>query len=110
MDVATVHTSEETRRRIKDELPHVAVVYVPGRTTSFNQPLDRSVMRSFKSRLAKKVAAHYADAVLANFHAKEPVSVDISTKTLRNVLPLWVGDVVVELSGEESLFKSAWEH
>eukprot|EP00971_Amphidinium_carterae_P209738 4160564-Amphidinium_carterae.1 len=67
-------------------------------------------MRSFKSRLAKKVAAHYADAVLANFHAKEPVSVDISTKTLRNVLPLWVADVVVEFSREESLFRSAWAH
>eukprot|EP00971_Amphidinium_carterae_P145518 2883811-Amphidinium_carterae.1 len=48
-------------------------------STSFNQPLDRCVMRSFKSKLAKQVAGHYAETVIAKFRAKEDITVDTTS-------------------------------
>ena len=45
LDLASVHTGQHFRRQMKEELPHVAKVYIPAGYTSVCQPLDRAIFR-----------------------------------------------------------------
>ena len=110
LDVATIHTSQETRRRLREEVPMVHLVYVPGRTTSFNQPLDRAVMRGFKVAMANMVAAHFASLVLDGLRKDEELSFDFGVKALKNQLPFWLRAAMDEIAVKKHFFDHGWAH
>ena len=48
-DMASIHATEATVAAMKATLPHVVLCFVAPRSTSFLQPCDVAVFRSFKS-------------------------------------------------------------
>ena len=64
LDCASVHTASAFRQQLHSQLPWVKSIYIPGGSTAYNQPLDRSMMKSFKSAIARKASRHFAEQIL----------------------------------------------
>ena len=72
LDVATSHIQVETRRQIMNQTPHIVLIYIPGRTKSFDQPLGRAVMNCSKACVANK-NDHDAESIIkVNEEVSEP--------------------------------------
>ena len=59
-----MHASEATLAAMKAAFPHVVLCFIPPRSTSYLQPCDVAVFRSFKSCIQTKASATLARAVL----------------------------------------------
>ena len=67
-------------------------IYIPGGSTAYNQPLDRSMMKSFKSAIARKASRHFA------------------ARFLKPVIAKWVHEVINDISSRREIFETAWAH
>jgi transposase len=110
IDVCSVRTSDATRGRIRDEVPFCKLAFVPPRSTGFNQPLDRSVMRGLKRSMARVAGAHYAQQILEAGKKGEEVRLDLGLRTLKNVLPGWLRSAMDEVAAEARFFETGWSH
>ena len=48
-DMASIHSSEATRAAMQATFPHIVLYFIPPRSSSYLQPCDVAVFRSFKS-------------------------------------------------------------
>ena len=64
LDCASVHTASAFRQQLHSQLPWVKSIYIPRGSAAYNQPLDRSMMKSFKSAVARKASRHFAEQIL----------------------------------------------
>ena len=63
-DMASIHASEATLAAMKAAFPHVVLCFLPPQSTSYLQPCDVAVFRSFKSCIQTQASATLARAVL----------------------------------------------
>ena len=63
-DMASNHASEATLAAMKAAFPHVVLCFIPPRSTSYLQPCDVAVYRSFKSCIQTQASATLARSVL----------------------------------------------
>lgn len=110
LDCASVHTSCEYRAKMKDALPHVKQVYVPGKTTSFNQPLDISVMKGFKTAVSKQCSGHFAAAILKGLQEGHAFDFDISRPALKHSVVGWVTSALDDVQSRKRFFRTGWGH
>ena len=104
-DLASVHTSDATRRRIKDELPHIAVTYVAGNATSYSQPLDTTLMRPFKAALSKIATSTMARLLLDDASAKD---LDLNVAFKRASIGPWVSATLQSFMDRPDVAMKAW--
>ena len=62
--MASIHASEATVAAMRATFPHVVLAILPPQSTSYLQPCDVAVFRSFKSRIPGQASATLAHAVL----------------------------------------------
>ena len=104
LDCASVHTASAFRQQLHSQLPWVKSIYIPGGSTAYNQPLDRSMMKSFKSAIARKASRHFAEQILL------VDSLDLSARFLKPVIAKWVHEVINDISSRRDIFQTAWAH
>ena len=104
LDCASVHTASAFRQQLHSQLPWVKSIYIPGGSTAYNQPLDRSMMKSFKSAIARKASRHFAEQILL------VDSLDLSARFLKPVIATWVHEVINDISSRRDIFQTAWAH
>ena len=104
LDCASVHTASAFRQQLHSQLPWVKSIYIPGGSTAYNQPLDRSMMKSFKSAIARKASRHFAQQILL------VDSLDLSARFLKPVIATWVHEVINDISSRRDIFQTAWAH
>ena len=92
LDCASVHTASAFRQQLHSQLPWVKSIYIPGGSTAYNQPLDRSMMKGFKSAIARKASRHFAEQILL------VDSLDLSARFLKPVIATWVHEVINDIS------------
>ena len=63
-DMASIHASEATLAAMRVTFPHVVLCFLPPRSTSYLQPCDVAVFRSFKSCIKAQASATLARSVL----------------------------------------------
>ena len=66
-DMASIHASEATLAAMKAAFPHVVLCFLPPRSTSYLQPCDVAVFRSFKNCIQTQASAPLARSVLEGF-------------------------------------------
>ena len=104
LDCASVHTASAFRQQLHSQLPWVKSIYIHGGSTAYNQPLDRSTMKSFKSAIARKASRHFAEQILL------VDSLDLSARFLKPVIATWVHEVMNDISSRRDIFQTAWAH
>ena len=104
LDCASVHTASAFSQQLHSQLPWVKSIYIPGGSTAYNQPLDRSMMKSFKSAIARKASRHFAEQILL------VDSLDLSARFLKPVIATWVHEVINDISSRRDIFQTAWAH
>ena len=68
-DMASIHASEATLAAMRATFPHVVLCFLPPQSTSYLQPCDVAVFRSFKSCIQGQASATLARSVLdGSFH------------------------------------------
>ena len=110
LDCASVHTSCDYRAKLKEELPHVQQVYVPGKSTSFNQPLDRSVMKGFKTAVSKECSVHFAVIILKALQDSHALAFDLSKPALKHLVVGWFEKALKAIEEKDKFFRSGWKH
>ena len=63
-DMASIHASEATLAAMRATFPHVVLCFLPPQSTSYLQPCDVAVFRSFKSCIQAQASATLARSVL----------------------------------------------
>ena len=63
-DMASIHASEATLTAMRATFPHVVLCFLPPQSTSYLQPCDVAVFRSFKSCIQTQASATLARSVL----------------------------------------------
>ena len=111
-DCTPVHVSKEFRRRVKEELEWVKLVFVPPTHTGTAQPLDvayNGVLKAFLSRVA---TTHFGKLFLDALEAdqKDARHVDTRLSSLKQLFPHWVGASLDELSARDDVRSLGWRH
>ena len=63
-DMASIHASEATLAAMRATFPHVVLCFLPPQSTSYLQPCDVAVFRSFKSCIQAQASATLTRSVL----------------------------------------------
>ena len=87
MDGASIHTSVETRNEIREKYQWLIIAFAPAGTTYCTQPLDRSVMRSFKASIARRVSKYFAWQVIDLVESGSELELDVRTSILKPLVP-----------------------
>ena len=62
--MASIHASEATLAAMKAAFPHIVLCFIPPHSTSYSQPCDVAVFRSFKSCIQAQASATLARSVI----------------------------------------------
>ena len=90
--------------QLHSQLAWVKSICIPWCSTAYNQLLDRSMMKSFKSAIARKASHHFAEQILL------VDSLDLSARFLKPVIATWVHEVINDISSRRDIFQTAWAH
>ena len=63
-DMASIHASEATLAAMQAAFPHIVLCFIPPHSTSYLQPCDVAVFRSFKSCIQAQASATLARSVI----------------------------------------------
>ena len=77
MDGASIHTSFEKRNEMREKYQWLTIAFTPAGPTFCTQPLDRSVMRSFKASIARRVSEYFAWHVINVMERELTLQVDV---------------------------------
>ena len=108
MDGASIHTYVETRNEIREKYPWLIVAFTPAGTTYCTQPLDRSVMRSFKASIARRVSEYFAWHVIDLTESELTLELDVRMSVLKPLVLQWVAAAIGDISNRPDIFLSAW--
>ena len=100
LDCAPIHTSKEFRRRVREEMEWIKLVYVAPTHTATAQPLDVAYNFPLKASLTRVATAHFLKLLLDAIESddKGARQVDTRMSSLKPLLPHWVGVALNELS------------
>ena len=103
-DMASIHASEAAMAAMKAALPHVVLCIIPPRSTSYLQPCDLAVFRSFKSDIWKCATTTLARSVIDS-------SLDDSVMnraSRRQSSAEWASRAVADLCEKNQAWTSRW--
>ena len=63
-DMASIHSSQATLAAMKAKFPHIVLCFIPPHSTSYLQPCDVAVFRSFESCIQEQASATLARSIL----------------------------------------------
>jgi hypothetical protein len=111
IDCWSVHKSEEFLSWMKEEYPHLIILFVPRGTTNKFQPTNTSLNRPFKAVV--KVAHHlwYAQDVGQQLqgHAVGEIKVGTAVGVMCDLSVGWLLSSWERLNGDASIVKKAWQ-
>jgi cell wall assembly regulator SMI1 len=110
IDCWSVHKNEEFLSWMKEEYPHLIILFVPGGTTSKFQPADTSLNRPFKATVKAAYHLWYAQDVGQQLqgHAVGEVKVGTAVGVMRDLSVGWLLSSWERLNGDASIVKKAW--
>ena len=103
-DVASIHASEATLAAMKAAFPHVVLCFIPPRSTSYLQPCDVAVFRSFKSCIQTQASATLARSVLDG--SFEGLAMNKAWR--RQSSAEWAARAVTDLCDENKAWTTGW--
>jgi hypothetical protein len=111
IDCWSVHKSEEFLSWMKEEYPHLIILFVPGGTTSKFQPADTSLNRPFKATIKATYHLWYAQDVGQQLqgHAVDEVKVGTAVGVMHDLSVGWLLSSWERLNGDASIVKKAWQ-
>ena len=112
LDCAPIHTSKEFRRRVREEMEWIKLVYVAPTHTATAQPLDVAYNFPLKASLTRVATAHFSKLLLDAIESddKGARQVDTRMSSLKPLLPHWVGVALNEVSLRDDVREFGWRH
>ena len=103
-DMASIHASEATLAAMKAAYPHVVLCFLPPQSTSYLQPCDVAVFRSFKSFIQKQATTTLARSVLdGTFEA-----LAMNKAWRRQSAAEWAARAVKDLLDANQVWSTGW--
>jgi hypothetical protein len=111
IDCWSVHKSEEFLSWMKEEYPHLIILFVPSGTTSKFQVVDTGLNHPFKAVVKAAYHLWYAQDVGQQLqgHAVGEVKVGTAVGVMRDLLVGWLLSSWERLNGDASIVKKAWQ-
>ena len=103
-DMASIHASEATLAAMRAAFPHVVLCFLPPRSTSYLQPCDVAVFRSFKSCIQTQASATLARSVLDGTF--EGLAMNEAWR--RQSSAEWAARAVTDLCDENKAWTTGW--
>ena len=106
LDLASVHKAEAA---VKATPKHIHLCFIPAGATSYLQPCDKALFKSWKSSVARSCSDALAEAVVRQ---RLPVSqaYDFGTANLRLQSVGWARRATAAVKADENLRGEAWKH
>jgi len=107
----SVHKSEEFLSWMKEEYPHLIILFVPGGTTSKFQLVDTGLNRPFKVAVKATYHLWYAQNVGQQLqgHVVGEVKVGTDVGVMCDLSIDWLLSSWERLNGDASIVKKAWQ-
>ena len=103
-DMASIHASEATLAAMKAAFPHVVLCFLPPQSTSYLQPCDVAVFRSFKSCIQAQASATLARSVIDG--SFEGLAMNKAWR--RQSSAKWASRAVTDLCDENKAWTTGW--
>ena len=103
-DMASIHASEATLAAMKAAFPHVVLCFLPPQSTSYLQPCDVAVFRSFKSCIQTQASATLARAVLDG--SFEGLAMNKAWR--RQSSAEWAARAITDILAEGKVWSTGW--
>ena len=103
-DRASIHASRATLAAMKAAFPHVVLCFIPPRSTSFLQPCDVAVFRSFKSCIQAQASATLTRSVIDGSFD----DVVMNTAWRRQSSAVWAALALTDLCGANQARTTGW--
>jgi hypothetical protein len=101
IDCWSVHKSKEFRAWMKENHPHIIILFVPGGCTSVWQPLDVGIQRLLKLSIKRSAHRDIVDEALGQIQAGKPTSeirLDTTIGVLRDRSVGWIVQAVHDVN------------
>ena len=103
-DMASIHASEATLAAMRESFPHVVLCFLPPQSTSYLQPCDVAVFRSFKSCIQGQASATLARSVLDG--SFEGLAMNKAWR--RQSSAEWASRAVADILAENKVWSTGW--
>ena len=103
-DMASVHASEATLAAMKAALPHVVLCFLPPQSTSFLQPCDVAIFRSFKSCTQTQASATLARSVIDGTFD----GLAMNKAWRRQSSAEWSSRAIADILAEDKVWSTGW--
>ena len=103
-DMASVHASEATLTAMKATFPHVVLCFLPPQSTSYLQPCDVAVFRSFKSCIQTQASATLARSVLDGTFE----GLTLNKPWRRQSSAEWASRAIADILAENKVWSTGW--
>ena len=103
-DMASIHASEATLEAMRATFPHVVLCFLPPHSTSYLQPCDVAVFRSFKSCIQGQASATLARAVLDDTFD----GLAMNKAWRRQSSAEWASRAVADILAENKAWSTGW--
>ena len=103
-DMASIHASEATLAAMRATFPHVVLCFLPPQSTSYWQPCDVAVFRSFKSCIQGQASATLARSVLDDTF--EGLAMNKAWR--RQSSAEWASRAVADILAENKAWSTGW--
>ena len=84
LDLASIHRAAEFRAKVPD---HIHIVYIPAQATSYCQPCDLAIFKSWKSVVADAASESLAESIVTGQNNK--TAFDFSLMHLKRRSIMW---------------------
>ena len=105
LDLASIHRAAEFRAKVPN---HIHIVCIPAQSTSYCQPCDLAIFKSWKSVLADAASESLAESVVTGQNIKTAFVFSLMYLKRRSVM--WAEQATFDIQDRTDLLKSAWEH
>ena len=105
-DVASIHASADTLAAMRVAFPHVVLCVIPPRSTSYLQPCDLAVLRSFKSCIQAQASAALARSVIDG--SFEGLAMNKAWR--RQPSAEWAARALPDLCDVSQVWTTGWRH
>ena len=103
-DMASIHASEATLAAMRAAFPHILLCFIPPHSTSYLQPCDVAVFRSFKSCIQAQASATLARSVIDG--SFEGLAMNKAWR--RQSSAEWASRAVTDLCDENKAWTTGW--
>ena len=105
LDLASIHRAAEFRAKVPE---HIHIVYIPAQSTSYCQPCDVAIFKTWKSVLADAASESLAESVVTVQNIK--TAIDFTLMHLKRRSVVWAETATLDVQNRTDLRKSVWTH